>query len=322
MPFPGRCQIWWVAVWALSILAAAGLAAGRDMVGDISVLSGTDLAQFCSGGADSRYIEFPGTRRWLLLRDDGQYSPMPVGEVVEAVSQIDYPLDALDVEIVILPVPRRDVLESSAEGSVIFLSPGRVDYPREHVHYTVAHEIGHVVHHVLMPDSREDLWKEYADLRGLDWDAARVARDHASRLHELFAEDFRMLFGSEMARCGSGVENHDVSDPRGVAGLREFLLSLVNRGGAGLGICVLPNPSNGSVVMKVTGLDGASRIDAVTIFDICGRAVKSLEGSPAGPGEVIWDGTSSGGTTVAPGIYLVAVQSGSHLQIRKLTRLP
>jgi hypothetical protein len=71
MPFSGWRQIGWAAVWALSILAAAGLAAGREMVGDISVFSDTDLAQFCSGDADSRYIEFPGTQRRLLLHACG-----------------------------------------------------------------------------------------------------------------------------------------------------------------------------------------------------------------------------------------------------------
>jgi hypothetical protein len=304
-------------------LLTAGLAGGEEVqVGRLTVYSCEEVGRFCFREGSSRYIEFPGTQRWALLEGESLYRPMPVGEVAEALGQISFPLQTLDGDIVILPVPRRDMVESTAEGTVVFLSPGRVDYPREHIHYTVTHEMGHVLHHVLMPDSREDLWKEYARLRGIDWQRAREAQDHASRLHEIFAEDFRVLFGSDLARCGTGVENHDISPPGEVPGLREFFLSLLDQWQGKVRIYASPNPFRGQVLIKGICVGDDVHLDDVTIFDTQGRVIHTIRASALGRGEIIWDAKNSSGLTVAPGVYFMAIRIGRDLQMRKITKIP
>lgn len=306
--------------WACLILLAAPPGKGDEVrVAEVTVYSGAEVDRFIVGGPGNAYIAFPGARRWALC-DVGQCSPMPLEEVVEALGKISYPSLELEASVVILPVPRCDVLESSVEGAVVFLSPGRIDWPREHVHYTVAHEMGHVLHNALMPDSRQDLWKEYAGLRGLDFEAAKAARDHAGRLHEIFAEDFRVLFGGELARCGSGVENHDLPMPDIIPGLKEFFLALPDRAQGNVLTSTSPNPFSDRLAMRAWSADGAIALDEAVIYDARGRVVTVLK--PAGSGgEISWDGRSGDGRLAAPGFYFVALRAGPVLQVRKVARI-
>ncbi|HVP58014.1 MAG TPA: T9SS type A sorting domain-containing protein [bacterium] len=310
-----------VAVVAVGSLLAAALARADVVhVGQVTVYSGAAVERYMVTQGGRASIAFPNTRQWVLLEEGGPYTPMPIDEVVAAIDQISYPLGELEASVIILPVPRRDVVESSAEGDVIFLSPGLGEWSREHIHYTVAHELGHIVHNALMPDSREDLWREYAGLRGLDYDAARSARDHAGRLHEVFAEDFRALFGDELARCSSGVENHELIAPDAVPGLREFFLSLPERALAGVALSTSPNPFSTSLVIKANSAGAVSSLRQVVIYDISGRAIAALDPASRG-GEVVWDGADGSGRQVAPGVYFVAVRVGSTIEVRKVTRI-
>jgi hypothetical protein len=318
----GARRLGWAGLgWVCLFLVAAQSGRGDVVrVGQVAVYSGTEVDRFIVVQAGGTYIAFPGARPWALCETGGPYSPMPWQEVAEALGKISYPFEKTEASVVILPVPRREVLESSAEGGVVFLSPGSRDWPREHVHYTVAHEMGHVLHNALMPDSRLDLWREYAALRGLDFEAARAAQDHAYRLHEIFAEDFRVLFGSELARCGSGVENHDLSTPDAVPGLREFFLALPDRADAGVAINASPNPFSTYLVITARSADRALGIDEVVIYDVRGRAITALKPAETG-GEVTWDGRSDDGRLAAPGLYFLALRAGSVVQVRKIARI-
>lgn len=234
---------------------------------------------------------------------------------------ISYPGDLIEAAILVLPWPRRDIPQSSAEGTVVFLSPGRIEYPTEHVHYTVAHEMGHVVHHMVMPDWREDLWMEYACLRGVDPTGGNAAA-HASRIHEMFAEDFRALFGGTLSQCGSGVENHDLVSPDQVAGLREFFLSLPERWKDTARICVEPNPFSDRLAIRVFSLAENTRIDQAKIYDVGGRLVAVVAPSGDSGGEVAWDGRNSDGLPAAPGAYFAAVTWAAKTHIIKVIRMP
>ena len=111
-----------------------------------------------------------------------------------------------------------------------------------------------------MPGSRQDLWRAYAGLRGLDASDAGLSRDHASRLTEIFAEDFRVLFGGDIARCGGEIENHDITSPEDVEGLREFMLSLLDVWAGVVRFSVYPNPFESSVVFYGRSLFAAHQI--------------------------------------------------------------
>lgn len=302
--------------------AGESAAAGGTIVGKVSVYSPEQVEEFVAADGSLAYLEFPGARPWALACDGGPYVAMPVDEVVAALRAMAYPTDLVEIAVLVLAWPRRDVPKSSAEGTVIFLSPGRVDYPTEHVHYTVAHEMGHVIHHALMPDYRGDLWGEYARLRAIDPAVAGCASDHASRIHEIFAEDFRVLFGGALSQCGSGVENHDLVSPDQVAGLREFFLSLPEVWREKVRISVEPNPFNDRLAVRLFSLADEAGIDGVTIYDVQGRLVVALGPSLPSRREVIWDGLNSRGGEAAAGAYFAAVSAASETRIVKVLRMP
>jgi hypothetical protein len=294
-------------------------------VGEITVFSPEEVATMCVREGGSTYLEIPGARRYAIDLDQaGLYCPMPLAEVMDALAQIDYPLSGLEGQVVILPAPRQGFAESSAEGSVVFLSPGRIGYPTAHVHYTVAHEVGHLVHHALLPGLGDPGWRQYADLRDLDLGAAQSARDHASRLHEMFAEDFRSLFGGGLAQCGSSIENHDLAMPQTVAGLREFFLSLPETWWGRVRLFVAPNPFRDFLAIKAFSLsqEGAA-LTGAAIYTVEGRMVAALRpaGSAAVP-ELVWNGRDANGCPAPPGVYFASIQDGSKTIVLKVIKTP
>jgi hypothetical protein len=83
-----------------------------------------------------------------------------------------------------------------------------------------------------------------------------------------------------------------------------------------------PNPCRGSTAIAFSaGDDGPARL---TVFDVAGREVVRLFDGPAAPGgsTVTWDGRSSDGTAVPPGIYFYRLQTASGVRTRKLILLP
>ena len=307
-------------ILCMGVLAfALPLAAGVG-VGSITVYSDLQAAGFISTEGGRTYLDFPGAYKYELESGQNEWFPMPVDEVVAAVEQIDFPVRDLNIDIVILHVPRVNLVESSAEGSVIFLTPGRVNYPTEHVHYTVVHEIGHAVHSALMPDSGRRLWQRYAAMRGFELNGGGPDVPHALRPHEIFAEDFRALFGGSMARFGGRVENPDLLPPQEVDGLAEFFLSLAGTGAWTAGVAVLPNPSIGKVVVRAPAGGQAARLEDVMVFDVRGRLIRSL--GPAGDSsEITWDGRDASGAVVAPGAYIVTGRAGGEPFTRKIVRV-
>ena len=153
------------AVSLFFLITAAQGAAGVVSVNGVCVWSGDSVLEHVRDTDGGSFIDFPGTLQWALEGRVEDFRPMSLETVIEAVGAVDYPIENLGIQIVILPVPRRLLPESSAEGRVIFLSPGTTDYPEVHIHYIVAHEIGHAVQHLLMPESRSDMWRAYAKLR-------------------------------------------------------------------------------------------------------------------------------------------------------------
>jgi hypothetical protein len=302
-------------------LFASPVAGDEITVGAVTVYSGPDVERFVVHRDGVNYIAFPGGRMWALTGGGATFFPMPPEEVVEAIGAIEYPLEGIESHVLILPVPRRDLTPSSAEGFVIYLTPGRLQYPKEHVHYTVTHEIGHVVQHLLMPDCRSDLWTRYRNLRGIG--IGNPESDfHAGRLHEIFAEDFRVLFGGSYARCGGQVENHDLVPPHEIDGLKEFFVSLIDEWRDVVRVCAYPNPFQTGLVLGSIGVDQTLEIQEVMIYDVSGRVLRVIR--PQGPAhhKVVWDGSDRYGRPVAPGLYITKLITPDRVFTHKIIRLP
>ena len=124
-----------------------------------------------------------------------------------ALAAVRFPLGAVSAEVFLLPYPRRTQLESAAGPGLILLAPGVRALSRAHQHAEFVHELGHVVQYALMPDG-DARWSDYLELRAID-DASRFSAtgSHAYRPHEIFAEDFRALFGDADATYSGTIEN-------------------------------------------------------------------------------------------------------------------
>lgn len=94
--------------------------------------------------------------------------------------------------------------------------PGRLETITQNV---VIHELGHLVYMNMTKEEQE----EYKKIRDLldDWDAY-PRTDYINRPQEIFAEDFRILFGGEDASIGSHF-NQELDNPKDISGLKRFI---------------------------------------------------------------------------------------------------
>ena len=239
---------------------------------------------------------------------DGQFHPMPVQPILDALREIRTEDAALEARIFVLPYPRREIVDSSARDGVIFLSPGGRSVSPSAVHFTVAHEIGHLYQYRWLPDSDIAAWKQYAELRGIaDTSVYHATAAHANRPHEIFAEDFRFLFGGEQSNYSGSIENASLTLPAQVAGLAEFLVQLAAPGRASsVRMLPTPNPFNPrtEIQFEFAGETRPSNI-LVRIFDASGRLVRRLYNGPAASPSLSlpWDGRNENGTDASGGVY-------------------
>jgi hypothetical protein len=267
------------------------------------------------------WLAVPGVPAWELDADDP--SPTPSATAIrtedarDACEAIALPFrERIAVTLLLLPFPRRLLPNSSAEDSVIYLSPGAQPYTRRQVHFLVAHEMGHCLHLQRLADRDSAGWARYRDLRGIT-DATRYSAfgRHADRPHEIFAEDFRYLFGGPDANYSGSIENDELALPDAVSGLRAFLLSLTGEPSEAFSPAVArllatPNPTTGETLIRAmwprTGASaGGPSPCRLAILDVTGRTVRSLGAGIAGPSgmEAIWDGRLEGGEVAPAGVY-------------------
>jgi len=252
----------------------------------------------------------------LLNAGDGEFHPFDPAEVRAALAAVRFPLDQVPVEIFILPYPRRSGLESAAGPGIVLLAPGVRALAPEQQHAILVHELGHVVQHARIPDDAA-AWRRYRALRGIT-DEARycAASPHADRPREIFAEDFRALFGGPLATASGTIENATLAPPAAVPGLAEFIAGLA---GAPRGerLAAWPNPARGPVALARTG-DRAGMVD---LFDVGGRRIASLGPEPvAGGWRWVWDGALERGGRPATGVVL-ARERGSSAPATRITLL-
>ncbi|MGQ9603062.1 MAG: T9SS type A sorting domain-containing protein [bacterium] len=260
-------------------------------------------------------IRFEGAYPWELDRANDMVFPMDLDELVDAIQQIRFPLDRVVADVLILPLMRIEIQRSSAEGSVIFLSPGVKPYSDEHIHYTIAHEIGHVVQHLLMPEEAGHLWAEYLALRGIQDESSIPSKT----LREMFAEDFRLLFGGDLARFNGSSAIKEFQSPEAVPGLKEFILKLADQGSP-KPIRVTPNPFRDFVFFDLDRSD--LRKASLKIFDAQGRLINEIHWDSMFEKRLSWDGNSTAGKEVPPGVYFVVLKTFNEAFVSKIVKLP
>ena len=260
-------------------------------------------------------------------KGDGRFHPFDTDLVIECLDRIAYPDLDVDVDVFILPYPRVDMISSSASGRTVFLSPQVLEVSEEGCAYIVAHELGHVFQNRHLPDPSDGRWDEYRRIRGIEDEIefSNTGR-HAYRPREIFAEDFRVLFGGPAAFFGGRVENPELQSPVTVAGLEEFFLG-VPAATAVLPVIVsfdnYPNPFNPQTELRVRlGNDLLARGEPVTVrvYDVTGALVRDLyAGRPSGSEfQVTWDGRDEKGRQVASSTYFGVVEAGSARMTTKL----
>jgi hypothetical protein len=276
-----------------------------------------------------------GTEIWVIVdindpaianKGDGSFHAYDYDLVVDALAAIECPGMDLDVEILILPYPRANTLVSSASGNRIFLSPQVAPVSPANAAYVVTHELGHVFQGRYLPDMDRDRGIEYRNVRGIeDLSRFHVWADHSMRPNEIFAEDFRVLFGGELARFEGRVENTSIVPPLEVSGLKEFFGSLVAArvaGGPIVSVGNYPNPFNPSTQLRVV-LDPdetTGRPVTIDIYDVRGALVRELYTGPASSSElrVQWDGRDQRGAPVSSAVYFGVVRAGGTQKTHKL----
>jgi len=182
------------------------------------------------------WVEIPGRTAWLLDASAPEATiPIDAGQVSDAWFSI-HPVfrDLLAVTFVVLPAPRRELPLASAEDGLIYLSPAHlVPYTDRQVHFLVAHEMGHCLHRAVLGDAPSE-WERFARHRELDAAIFYDAANHANRPREVFAEDFRFLFGGSHANYSGTIENLFLPKPDRIAGLRTYFFSLADRMSPGI----------------------------------------------------------------------------------------
>ena len=300
-------------------LAASGPSQALEIVGPQQVLE-----RFVYTRDGTSILAIDG-REWALITDpasplvsqlgDGQFHPMDPRLVRDAVRDLGAGLLPAGGTILVLPYPRAYPVESSCEGSTVFLSPGIREVSAEHVHTTVVHELGHLVQHGLVPE-RSELWQQYLDLRELrDESLYYSTAIHRNRPREIFAEDFRHLFGGALATYSGSIENPYLPLPATVPGLEAWFLDAVHRP---LAVRIeepdpvsYPNPydasAGGSLRIRFQAPGGARGPLQADVFSVTGRRLTVLQGAIVSDEAVVfsWDGRNRSGDRVASGTYFV-----------------
>ncbi len=266
----------------------------------------------------------------IINKGDGEFHPFPTDRVVKELRAIEYPVIQVDVEVFILPFPRSNFLVSSASGKQVFLSPHVYEPSAETVAYIVVHEMGHVFQDRYMPTWDYESWSEYRALRGIeDTGIYNASAMHANRPVEIFAEDFRALYGGPLARFDGRVENPMLPPPSMVPGIYGFFAGLSVGAPAMasiVGVNSYPNPFNPQTELHVTlseGFFGAGEMLSIRIYDVRGALVRELYASrPTGPDvRVQWDGRDNRGRKVASSTYFGVIQAGGLVVSKKLSMI-
>ena len=302
----------------------------------VTVFTAEDLASRLTTYQGSPAIQLPDGRMLPVITDindpsifnrgDGRFHPFTQSLVDHALRAVTHPDLHMDATIYLLPYPRRGVLASSTAGSEMFLSPHVLDIESAVACYIITHELGHVFHNRFMP-SGSARWRDYRALRGIsDETRFNELAAHANRPHEIFAEDFRVLFGGSEAYFGGHVENTEIAEPGSIAGLPAFYERVArNDSRQTIAATSSPNPFNPETEIRVTlpvDFSVAGDPVSVRVYSVTGALVRELyDGTATGDFAVRWDGSDRRGAHVASGTYYAQIRVGGDSRTLKLVML-
>jgi hypothetical protein len=274
-----------------------------------------------------RYHFITSTEDFLITNvGDGRFHPMSVTTVIEAMAALRMQDAGLQLRVFVLPFPRREVIDSSARADMVFLSPGAREVGDYAVHFTVTHELGHLYQYRWLPDHEVHAWNYYRILRGIE-DHSRFndRAAHRDRPHEIFAEDFRFLYGGPQSTYSGSIENDELTLPSEVEGLEEFMTSL--RQGVpsfAARLQSVPNPFNPETEIRVEfdAPPGVAPV-RVDVFDARGGLVRCLHRGPVSSRSLRlpWDGRNTAGTAVGSGVYFAQLDFAGRRSSTKLLLL-
>ena len=282
------------------------------------------LRDYCRTEDGKLWLVLPGGARWELVTrtsdplitnpGDGSFHPFDAHEIQAALAELSYPTHGLSAEVFILPYPRRASLESAAGPGLILLSPGVRTLSREHQHSEFVHELGHVVQLALLPDSDSDRWERYMNLRGLSSDYNTAWAPHADRPHEIWAEDFRALFGGTTANTNGTIENASLVHPSQVTGLDEFMLSVAEKAAVSLSARLIAAPvARGAVSFSRFGTEAA----VLDVFDATGRRLATVSPTAGTSGVAwVWDGADFSGRRIQHEVVFARARDGRGGSVR------
>lgn len=265
----------------------------------------------------------------IVNKGDGAFHPFSIDDVLTTLRALDYRSIHMSIRVYLLPYPRRALLVSSTSGAELFLSPHVLDIDPSVAAYILAHELGHAFHNRFMPDG-SPAWDEYRRIRGItDTERFNDRASHAYRPKEIFAEDFRVLFGGAAAYFGGFIENTELPRPESVSGLESFFVRMASEPLASRAPRIVatsyPNPFNPDTEVRVSlpvEMTGASDRVSVRVYSVTGALVRDLyDGRATGDFAVRWDGTDNRGNRVASATYYAAVIAGSSKETVRLVLL-
>jgi hypothetical protein len=265
----------------------------------------------------------------IYNKGDGQFHPFSPDRVLEVLKGISHARMQLNVTVYLLPYPRQNLLVSSTSGNTIFLSPHVRDIHPAVCAYIVAHELGHVFHNAYMPQGSA-LWNEYLWIRGItNTNVFYTHATHAYRPREIFAEDFRVLFGGRDAAFDGRIENPELPSPTLVNGLRDFVSDIGGKlptSPYAISVTSYPNPFNPETEIRVVIPDAMVRAGervTVRIYDIRGALVRELYSDvPIGDHLYVrWNGLDNNGNAVATAHYFALIEAGASRATLKLVLL-
>jgi len=340
-----------VATVAAALAAAAPAGATSQPVPGVVVYSAEEVLRlYVHFEGSQAVLDAPDGTQWPLVTapgqaglsntGDGRYHAMPESEVCAALRGVDFPLSRVPAQVFILPYPRRDVPASAAGSGCLFLAPGVQEYGREEVHFVVTHELGHLVQAALLPDDDASGWNRYRELRGItDTNVYCAGAAHADRPHEIFAEDFRFLFGDDASRYSAGIENGSLELPTANPAVRAFFLGLAQGGSTSWvrssGLSNGPNPfvSSTTITFDLASTSAAPSAPAgssaaaqapvrvrLAVYGVDGRIVRQLVDGKYLPGQyrVVFDGRDGAGVQLPRGVWFARLEAGSQVLVRKL----
>jgi len=330
----------------MTITAACVLGIFPEMAESIELLSGAIVEIYTPLELDDfievdgqlegfALLELPTGEVYRLITDisdpsitnkgDGRFYPFDYKMVLQALNDIDLDGRKLDIvaHVYILPYPVSGYLKSFVSGNSIFLSPGTVEFDYRTISFVVAHEFGHLFQHRYMPLSDSLMWERYMRLRGIEGLDPIYSNtfSHDDNPVEIFAEDFRVLFGSSQARGIDNIENDMLIPPQEVSGLREFFIGLVSDDQYSLAprqdmkTFNYPNPFNPTttIVAELPAEYSFSNGISLNIYDVRGSVVRTIRDYKI-EGNLIkffWDGRSGDGLDVKSSVYLYSITYGS-----------